>query len=500
MEWLFQNPLWAVVVYVALTAMQLAVRRVRLVNELRLPLNILFLLAATDIFCGETIKSSYPDFLKAIEVTLFALIAFIGIRLLDLFLFSFLVPRRTRKPVPVVLRDIVKWLLFAVAVFVILRMLFPDIDFSVLAVSSIVVGYILGNASQDTLGNLFAGLALNTESPFSIGDWVQIGEFSGKVIDMTWRATRLQTKEHDHIIIPNSTIAREFIINYSRPTLSHGFKLKIGVNYEVPPNTVRETLVAACKAVPEILSQPRPLVWLHEYDDFSINYTLKFYITDFEELETIQSDLMNLVWYYFKRAGIVIPFPIRDVRLIDQVQAKAEAQRGADREDYRRIVDAISIFGPLSPEERERLVDSLREEIFGDGEVLVREGDPGNTFYIVREGQVSVRVGSGSRQASVATLNRGDFFGEMSLLTGEKRSATIVADGDTKVLVLAHTFLHGLLENNTALAGALATELEKRSRQQEALREKAPKRSDSKPPEPVSEQDIFARICKFFRI
>ena len=103
---------------------------------------------------------------------------------------------------------------------------------------------------QDTLGNLFAGLALNAERPFQIGDWVTVGGHTGVLVDTTWRATRLRTKANDYIVIPNSAIAKESIVNYSRPTRSHGCYLQIGVSYDTPPNKAREVILGVLREAP----------------------------------------------------------------------------------------------------------------------------------------------------------------------------------------------------------------------------------------------------------
>ncbi len=484
--------------YLLLTLLQFAGRRILVLREMRRPLNVLFALGAVHTFLGDRLAAVHPSLRMAVLVAFLTLLAFAGIRLVDRLLFDMLPARRQRQPVPVVVRDILKWILWGTAVFFILRStVLPNLKLSVLAVSSIVVGYILGNASQDTLGNLIAGLALNTERPFSIGDWVQVGEFAGRVSDMTWRATRLQTKARDHIIIPNSTIAREFIVNYSRPTTAHGFTQQIGVNYDVPPNVVRETLIRVCDEIPEILPHPRPVVWLQKYNDFSMDYVLKFYINDFARLEEIQSLMMDRVWYHFKRRGIVIPFPIRDVRHFDTMQRLQEEQLAQDRLDYRAIVDATPLLQPLSDEERRIVTEALREEIYGAGEVLVRESEAGHTFYLIRSGRVAVQSRQGSATVRLAELGRGDCFGEMSLLTGEPRSATVVAETDTVVLVLDHTVLGDMLKRNQQLADELAAMLERRAGEQRERRAAAPAPT---PATPVAEPShaIVSRIRRFF--
>jgi len=489
------KPLLAVGVYAVLTVGQVGLRRVPSVHAMRRSLNVLFLLGVSHVFLGDTLGRAHPSLRIALQTAFLVMLAFVGIRLIDLLLFEMIPAHRKREPVPVVLRDMFKWLLWAVAAFLILRMF--GIPLNALAVSSIVVGYILGNASQDTLGNLFAGLALNTERPFAIGDWVKIGESIGRVVDMTWRATRIKTKARDYVVIPNSTIARESITNFSHPTLCHGVHQMIGVSYEVPPNVVRETLLQVCGEIPRILKTPAPVVLLKEFGNSSINYLVKVYIDDYENMDPIVSDMMDRTWYHFKRRGIVIPFPITDLRPIDVVQ-KLERERAAeDRVDYRRIVDAAPVLQPLSDEERRYVVESLREEIFSRGEVLVREGEPGNTFYLIRCGRVGVSVRHGTDSVPVATLERGSCFGEMSLLTGAPRTATVTAEADTRVLVLSHTVFGELLQRNKPLAEDLARLLEARSREQRDRRAAASSQAGGAVAGP-SHRDLLGRICRFF--
>jgi small-conductance mechanosensitive channel len=182
-----------------------------------------------------------------------------------------------------------------------------------------VVGYIVGNATQDTLGNLISGLALNTERPFQIGDWVTVGSHTGVVVDTTWRATRLRTKADDYIVIPNSSIAREPIVNFSRPTRNHGCYQAIGVSYDTPPNKVRQVVLNVLAECPEVCAEPAPSVFLTGYGDFSVNFTIKFFIADFPRQDPIQSGIMDRLWYAFRREGISIPYPIQDCRERDAV-------------------------------------------------------------------------------------------------------------------------------------------------------------------------------------
>ncbi len=494
---LLMDTILTIVAFAVLSGALFFLKRIKAVARFRGSLNVLFLVASVSFFMRPHIEQGY---VRVIYAALFSTFAYISVRLLDLLVFDVLVKhRRGGLPVPVVLRASFRWLLLSLALYLIVKHLYPDVDLKFLAFSTIVVGYILGNASQDTLGNLIAGLALTGERPFSIGDWVQVGDFVGRITDMTWRATRLQTKMLDYIIIPNSTIAREYIVNYSRPTQSHGFTQKIGVNYGVPPNKVRASILRACDAVPDILEDPAPLVWLHNYGDFSIDYTVKFFIRDFGRLEQIQSDMMDRIWYEFKREDIVIPFPIRDVRPMNDVEAKAERERAAAITASKELLGEIPIFSHLSQEERDRLAESMEEKIYGAGESLVCKGDAGNTFYVILDGTTSVHLGPETRSPEVAVLKRGDYFGEMCLLTGEPRSATVVAVNDCRVLQLSHEVLQKLLKEKKSLAEDFARALKQRADELAKVQKSADAESRKREQQP-SEKALLSKIWDFFGI
>jgi len=306
--------------------LRLLARKVPIIARLSLGLHLLGTVMGMLMFLSPVLDLIHADAANWLRIALLFLSLYTGLRLLDFWLFEIVVPRQHNTPVPLVLRDIIRWIIMLAVLLLTVRTVFPQVNLNVIAVSSIVVGYILGNASQDTLGNLISGLAMNTERPFALGDWVAVGGHTGKVVDMSWRATTLRTKMEDYVIIPNAAISREAIANYSRPTGVHGCMLEVGVNYGVPPNRAQEVLLEVLGSNPEVLKTPVAEVRLVAYGDFSINYRMRFFIADFARIDQIQNAVMCQVWYHFKRAGIVIPFPIRDVNL-RAVTPEAEADR-----------------------------------------------------------------------------------------------------------------------------------------------------------------------------
>ena len=459
---------WLVASYLLFVLAQRFILKQPLFRRIAIQLNLLVLMLLLMLFLKPLLLRMHPyvgDTVLAASVFLGVMIA---LKLCDLFFFDLLAQWRNKPQVPLVVRDIGRWAVAAVALVMVVRAFFPGANLNVLAVSSLVVGYIVGNATQDTLGNLISGLALNIEHPFQIGDWVTVGGHTGVVVDTTWRATRLRTKADDHIVIPNSSIAKESIVNFSRPTRSHGCYLAIGVSYETPPNKARQVILGVLAETPEVCSAPAPSVYLSGYGDFAVNFTIRFFITDFARLEPIQSAIMDRLWYAFRRENINIPFPIQDCRERDAHADEREA-RATTLASIRGLLSGVDLFQTLSAPEMDKLVEGARLQLYAASENLCRQGEAGDSFYIIRSGSVAVWVADAAgKQARVATLESGAFFGEMSLLTGAPRSGTVTADGDVEVVCISKPVFAGLLTADASLAGKLAEVLERRLAERQA--------------------------------
>ena len=316
---------------------------------------------------------------------------------------------------------------------------------------------IIGLALQDVLGNVIAGVALQAEKPFKVGDWVEIGDVMGEVVEMNWRATKLATLDYDYMIIPNSMVARDRIRNFAAPTLSEARHLHVGVEYGQPPGKVRSVLMEAIQGAEGVLPTPVPEVWVVKYGDFAITYEIKFWLDRFREHPEIQDNVMTRIWYYFKRNGITIPFPIRNVFHYRLTQGFVQDVLQPGSPEVIGILRDVQLLQPLNEEELSALSNRLRAALFTAGETLVRQSEPGASFMIIVSGKVSVRVDD----SEVATLSDRNHFGEMSLLTGEPRSATVVALVDTRVLIIDRDCFESTLKANPAVVNALSKELER---------------------------------------
>jgi small-conductance mechanosensitive channel/CRP-like cAMP-binding protein len=294
--------------------------------------------------------------------------------------------------------------------------------------ASAIAAAAIGFALQDTLGNAFSGLAIQIEKPFRVGHWISVGNHEGTVTEVTWRATKLRTKAGNFVVVPNNVVAKEVINNYSEPAAVTRVTIDVGAEYGAAPNDVRAAVLAAMAQVPRVLTSPTPDVLLVEFAASAIVYRARFWIADFAHDEEAKDQVRRAVYYEFRRRRIEIPWPIS----VEYRRNEPPADSPERREAFARTIAGVPVLSSLAPEAHRALAAAASEHLFGDREVIVRQGDPGRSMFLIRRGRVAITIGPEARE--VAVTEAGGYFGEMSLLTGEPRSATVTARGDCTVL------------------------------------------------------------------
>ena len=367
-----------------------------------------------------------PDLSDALDAQLRSLEQLaLAAALINLVVVSLINPLRAdRVPdiFPAILQDAIVIATFLlVATFV-----FEDKLLTTSAVGAVVVGFAL----QDTLGNAFAGLAIQSEKPFRVGHWVKVGDFEGRVTEVTWRATKLRTKTGNFIVLPNNQVSQQAIINFSEPAVPTRLELEIGASYMCTPAAVKTALTDAFGQVPRVLRSPAPdaLVW--GFEDSAVTYRARFWIDDFEWDDEVRDEVRTAIYYAFGRHGIEIPYHI-EVGYEREWPDPGPAAKQKEREE---ILAGVELFSRLSDEQRQEIAAGTEIRTFGDGEAIVRQNASGHSMFVVCSGRVAVVLEPERRE--VATIEEGGYFGEMSVLSGEPRSATVVARGDAAVLEL----------------------------------------------------------------
>jgi len=472
-------------------------RNILLVKKISTPVTILLI-----YFAFLILRFFYPLPLPPrLALYLKTFFTFLGIYIVILFtevlLVDYLVPLRRRIPPPSLLREIVRWALAIVVAFVLLKVML-NLDLSPIFFTSAAVTLVIGLAMRDLLSNLFSGITLNMERPFRTGDWVMAGSQIGEVVNTTWRATRIKTLDGDFVIIPNATISTEQIINYHAPSKLHARHLEVGVSYEASPNKVKDVMVKAALETDGVLKKHSPVVWLKDFGDFSITYELKFWIDNYGLYNEIEDEVRTRIWYSFKRNGIQIPFPIRNVYLRSISREDEQTLREREITENMAVMSSIEILKPLNRDELWELSSKAKARYYGRGEVLVRQGESGDSFFIIKDGAAEVSIVDERGKVSVvAHLAREGFFGEGSLLTGEQRSATVTAVEDTEVIVIEKSSFADILTRKPGICRSLSRILQSR------LKELAEKRAvlEEIPEEEVeveSSSVLLKKIKDFF--
>jgi small-conductance mechanosensitive channel/CRP-like cAMP-binding protein len=407
--------------------------------------------------------------------------------------FQWVFYRRQGTPPPSLLDSVVSVLLYGIGVGAIASQWF-DVELTPFLATSAVVGAVVGLALQDTLGNLFAGIALHSEAPVHVGDWVRVGDRDGRVEQVSWRAMRLRTWDGDTLTVPNNEVARHAVLNYSHPRTPHSRTVAIGVNYNTPPNRVIAALRKVLEQV-KLPAEPPSSVRMVGYHDSAIHYEVRYYFPGYEDYRRLESEIYRLIWYHFRRHGIEIPFPVRDVFLHRAAPAVQVRETPAER--LERALRTVDLFRPLSDDELRKVMARSRPLHYAAGERVIEEGSPGDSFFIIDQGQVLVSKRMGGADREIARLMEGQFFGEMALLTGERRSATIEAATDVDLFMIDKPAFQDILAANPTIAVDISTLLAERrdalTHAQDDLTAPLPT-----PGEGELKNDILGRIRAYF--
>lgn len=344
---------------------------------------------------------------------------------------------RGREHFSTIFRDLLTLALWSLVVMVVLHAFF-SIDVTALLAVPAVITVVIGFALQETLGNIFSGLTLQISRPFEPGDWVRVADKVGRVHDVGWRATTIVTRANEWLDIANAQLAKDMLFNYGNHAVAD--EVSIGLSYGEPPNRVREVVTEVLRDVPDVLRHPEPEILPWEFGDYAIRYRIKYWLSDYGLNEQIHARVVSSLWYALRRHGIEIPFPVRTLVL-------SQERRIEESEALREIaaeLRGVDFLHELTDEEMRILSNTVRVRQFGAGEALVREGESGETFYIIRRGVVDVTAkGADGRPVHLNELSHPAFFGEMALMTGEPRNATIRARTDAEVLEMSR---HGFTE------------------------------------------------------
>ena len=388
-----------------------------------------------------------------------------------LFLWDGMLAKITQN-VPRIIRNILEFFVYVIAVYAVLAWVYDQSMTGFIVSSGVVVG-VLGLSFQPILGDVIAGIGLTIERPFSTGDWIELENgIMGEVIGTDWRATQIQTWNHTIHVVPNGKLAGAAIHNYDRPDKVYGFWFYITVSRSVSPTLVKRLLLEAALKADTILDEPSPSVLLWDTEDKPIRYMVFVHCMDYRNSFSARHELLGNAWELFTKAGFNFAASPQDIEIHrGEVHEASEPEAAV-------LIREIPLFEPLSDDERAQLAHDSVIHAFSAGQEIISENDPGGSMYIILSGMVDVRRSlADGRVLDLARLGSYDYFGEMSLLTGEARSASVIARTECQTLEVSKELLAPLMSRRPGIAAEIAQIMAERKLKSELLTSESKKTS-----------------------
>ena len=424
--------------------------------------------------------------LTLVTIVFWMSVAFAAVRALNELVFL-VFRKRKGYDAPSLMRDLFSLVLYVTAGAVILRYTL-ELSFAALLPGSALLGIILGLALQDTLGNLFSGISLHADKPFQVGDVITVGMHTGVVMAVTWRAVKIQTFQNHIILVSNSSIAKESI----EVCPQNGQNARIvffGAVYTDSPVKVIHAVREAVRDADNVLRYITPVVRIRNLGDSSVEYEVKYWLSDYSRYNDTDALVRQRIWYAFRRHGFTFAYPTRTLYM----QQPADGDGAHNTETLAELLSSIDIFSPLTADELNALAAGATGRVFAPGETIIREGDSGASMFVVHRGSVDVRVEANDVQRTIKRLGEGAFFGEMALFTGEPRTASVVAAEETEVLEIGHEAMRGLFQTNPDLVEALSHAINER---RAGLAANAPAAAGDED----TPAGLLSKIKRFFRL
>lgn len=434
-----------------LSAVLILLGRLRFLKVLRaLALPLVGLAAsAIGLVLVEALHLEGTAWASAADIAFLVVLGYLAGRLLLMLVFDWILVRRMGLEVPRLGRDVLSLVIHFAVIATVLKLVL-GLEVGALFATSAVITVIIGLSLQQTLGNLLAGIALAWEGRLKRGEWLQLGEVVGEVVEPGWRSIVLRTVLDERVVIPNSRLTEELVTLLGNGRRPVGIEVDLSVSYDTPPDQVHRALHDVLRDLPAVVGDPAPQVLTRELGDNGIVYTCRAWSTTPWSDLRFRSELLTRAYAALGRAGMEFPFPQRTLHV-------ARRRPPADpRRRIRAALEGCDLFRGLPESSLDLLAESSRLLRFAPGEAVVREGEVSTAMYAIATGSVQVSQRRAGGDTVVGRLDAGRVFGEVAFLRGSPRLATVSATGSLEVVEIGEETLRDLLQQAPELAEELA--------------------------------------------
>ncbi|WP_426135227.1 mechanosensitive ion channel domain-containing protein [Pseudomonas sp. PWP3-1b2] len=358
------------------------------------------------------------------------------------------------------LQDIVGAMIFLVAIIAAMAYVLDLPVKGVLATSG-AVAIIVGLALQSTLSDVFSGIVLNTTKPYQIDDWISIDGTEGRVTDIDWRATRLQTSQGSMAVIPNSLAAKAKIINFSRPADMFGLAVSVQVSPHARPQVVIEALERAMQGCRPLLANPAPSVAFKTSVSGGVDYEISGFVPAMALKREVRNQLYDLAFRHLQAAGVGL--------LSATESSTPPVMSGA-----RALLERSSIFSTLRQEEKETFSQNMTLHTYRTGEMILPAGEVSDHLFIVESGVVSVMLIKGGHKFEAGRMGPGEVIGEAGVLSDQATLADFTAKTFCTLYRIEKEYLKPCLDARHDISEAMKALLDFRVHAAQALTQDAP--------------------------
>lgn len=423
------------------------------------------------------------------------------VNLVSVFLFDVLL-NAIHIRLPRILRDLLLASSYLVIAFILLSR--SGFDLTGIVATSAVITAVIGFSLADTLGNIMGGMALQMEHTINVGDWVRIDQLEGRVKEIRWRQTSIETRDWDTIVFPNSFLMRGRVTLLGHRTdeaRQHRQWVYFNVDFRYAPTDVIKAVEAALCAepIPRVAREPAPHCLVMDFKDSYAAYAARYWLTDLAQTDPTDSLVRSRIYSALRRAGIPLSIPARSIFVTEETEKRRARKQGEEIDHRIEALKHVELFSKLTDEERRELAARLKVAPFVSGEALTKQGAEAHWLYIIIEGKAEVNVAVDGRTERVASIGEGDFFGEMGMMTGEPRKATVAALTDMLCYRLDKASFQEIIKHRPEIAEDISHLLASRGVELEAVREELSeeaKRLRMK----KAQTDLLDRIREFFRL
>lgn len=438
---------------------------------------LLFLLSLLGlVFAAALLTAGVNPLSSAYKWTRWGGRVFLGIAIVNVssvIIFEVVLDSLRLKP-PRIMRD----LLIAMSyIAVTITILSKDVDLTGIIATSAVLTAVIGLSFQDTLGNMMAGMALQMERTIGVGDWIRFDGQEGLVREIRWRHTSVETRNWDTLVIPNSALMKSQVIvlgRRARQPRQHRQWVYFNVDFRYSPVDVIDAVETALRAepIPNVAREPEPNCVLMDFKESFGNYAVRYWLTDLAVDDPTNSIVRTRIYFALRRADIPLSIPAHSIFVTEEDQTRTERKRLEEIEERVAALKRVELFKSLTEEERRSLAGKLRVAPFTRGEAITRQGAEAHWLYLITRGDAEVRISvDGNLSERVATLHEGGFFGEMGMMTGEPRSATVIALTDVECYRLDKGAFNEILKHRPEIAEDISEQLARRKVELDAARE-----------------------------